>query len=77
MVGMLSDITEVRNAHQLSAFEELAKHYEHHEKNYRQALAMTDAALGIGSSPELLHRRSRLSSRLDRLQEGQAASELF
>ncbi len=77
MVGILSDVTEVRNAHQLSAFEELAKHYEHHEKNYRQALAMTDAAVAIGSSPELLHRRSRLSSKLDRPQEGHAASELF
>ena len=77
MAGLLSDVTEVRNAHQLSAFEELAKHYEHHEKNYKRALEMTDAAAAIDSSPELLHRRSRLGKKLERLQEGKAASELF
>ena len=77
MVGMLSDVSEVRNAHQLSAFEELAKHYEHHAKNYRRALAMTDAAMAIGSSPKLLHRRNRLGGKIERLEEGQAASELF
>ena len=77
MVGLLSDISEVRNAHQLSAFEELAKYYEHHEKNYQQALAMTDAAVAIDSSPGLLHRKSRLGGKLERLQEGQPPSELF
>jgi len=77
MAGMLSGITEVRNAHQLSAFEELAKHYEHHKKNYRQALAMTNAAVAIGSTPELLHRRDRLGGKIERLQEGRPPSELF
>ena len=77
MVGMLSDITEVRNAHQLSAFEELAKHYEHHEKNYRRALAMTDAAVAIDSSPGLLHRKNRLGNKIERLKDGRPPSELF
>jgi hypothetical protein len=77
MVGMLSDVSEVSNAHQLSAFEELAKHYEHHAKNYQRALAMTDAAMAIDSSPQLLHRRSRLGGKIERLQDGQAPSELF
>ena len=77
MAGLLADVTEVRNAHQLSAFEELAKHYEHHEKNYQRALAMTDAAVAIDSSPELLHRKSRLGGKIERRRKGKAASELF
>jgi hypothetical protein len=45
---------------------ELAKHYEHHEKNLALALEMTDSALKVLVCPDLARRRARLEGRLQR-----------
>jgi uncharacterized protein YprB with RNaseH-like and TPR domain len=63
---------------EIYAHEELAKHYEHTEKNFSEALRWTEAALAILSMPDapfveklqweepLKHRRSRLQGKLAR-----------
>jgi uncharacterized protein YprB with RNaseH-like and TPR domain len=66
MLEILCDLAQVNNAHRQAALEELAKHYEHNEKNAALALEMTESALGVAPSPELLHRKSRLEKRLAR-----------
>jgi uncharacterized protein YprB with RNaseH-like and TPR domain len=70
MLGILAELTEVKNPHRCAAFEELAKHYEHREKDYAQALAMTESALRIEASDELRHRKGRLEKRLARQAKG-------
>jgi hypothetical protein len=44
----------------LFALEELAKHYEHREKNHTLALEMTRAALEHEETPALRRREERL-----------------
>lgn len=63
----LSGLTELagcRNPFQCEALEELAKYYEHRERNYAMALEVTLAALCLAESSELRHRRTRLEGRL-------------
>jgi hypothetical protein len=48
------------------AYEELAKHYEHRERNYAMALEMTRGALALEETPSILRREQRLRTRLDR-----------
>jgi uncharacterized protein YprB with RNaseH-like and TPR domain len=63
-VAMFSDLAASPNAFQLRAFEELAKFYEHRERNYAMALEMTRSAQALGGSPEIDHRAARLRDRL-------------
>ena len=63
---------------EIYAHEELAKYYEHSEKNFSEALKWTEAALAILSMPDALfveklqweeplkHRRGRLQEKLAR-----------
>ena len=44
--------------------QELAKHYEHREKNYAMALEMTRSALAIEDTPEIRRREHRLKTRI-------------
>ena len=60
----LSDLAGVKNPYQQPALEELAKHREHRDKDFQTALEATEAALVIDSSPELLHRKRRLTRKL-------------
>ena len=55
------DLASGKNPFRQAALEELAKYYEHAERNYSMALEMTAAALGLGAAPELERRRQRLS----------------
>jgi hypothetical protein len=48
------------------AFEEIAKHYEHREKNYVMALEMTRNALLFEDTPQIRRREVRLKARLER-----------
>ena len=63
-LALFSELTTVRNPHQAEAFQELAKYYEHTEKNYALALDMTEEALRLGASAELVKRRDRLQARM-------------
>lgn len=62
-VALFTELTTARNPHQAGALEELAKYFEHTEKNYALALDMTEEALRLGHSPELARRRERLVKR--------------
>ena len=63
-VPVLTDLAACRNPFRVPALEELAKHYEHKERNYAMALEFTLTALAGGASDSLLRRRDRLQSRL-------------
>ena len=63
-LDVLTDLAASRNPFRASALEELAKHYEHRERNYAMALEMTRGALEIEDSEAFRHRASRLERRL-------------
>ena len=50
----------------MRALEELAKHYEHRERNYVMALEMTRTALEVDDTPEIRKREARLKARSQR-----------
>ncbi len=59
-----ADLTASRNPFRAAAYQELAKHYEHRERNYAMALEMTRCAIDLQPS-EALHRRAdRLRRRM-------------
>jgi len=59
-----ADLTASPNPYRAHAFAQLAKHYEHRERNYVLALEMTHNARNIEDSPDLEHRETRLRRRL-------------
>jgi uncharacterized protein YprB with RNaseH-like and TPR domain len=63
-LAVWTDLTESRNAYRVKAMEELAKHYEHREKDYARALEMTRGALEYEDSAGLRKREIRLERRL-------------
>ena len=70
-VNIWNDLAAVRNPFQILALQELAKHYEHREKDLARALETTRAALDhIGmtheNSPALRRREERLIKRTER-----------
>ncbi len=62
---VFTDLSACRNPYRSQAYVELAKHYEHRERNYAIALDMTQAALNLEDTPEIRHRESRLQRRLE------------
>ncbi|HUA21035.1 MAG TPA: ribonuclease H-like domain-containing protein [Bryobacteraceae bacterium] len=60
---LLTDLAAVKNPFQAAAFVELAKYYEHRERNYSMALEMTRHALAIEDSEALRRRAARLEKR--------------
>jgi uncharacterized protein YprB with RNaseH-like and TPR domain len=68
-VVMWTDLAAVRNSFRIPALEELAKHYEHRQKDLGRALETTRAALAFidvnhEESPALRRREQRLTRRL-------------
>ena len=63
-LAVFTDLASGRNPYRAAALEELAKHYEHKERNYPMALEMTRAALEIEESAEFRRREERLRKRL-------------
>ena len=61
---VFADLAASPNPYRGHAFRELAKHYEHRERNYAMALEMTRNARGLEDSPELERREDRLKRRL-------------
>ncbi len=61
---MLTEIAGCSNEYRVSALEELAKYYEHEERNLALALDFTAQALSFGDSSSLNHRKQRLEKRL-------------
>jgi tetratricopeptide (TPR) repeat protein len=64
-LAAVTELTESRNPYRVRALEELAKHYEHRQRNYAMALEMTRSALAIEDTPEMRKREERLKARVD------------
>jgi hypothetical protein len=65
-VAIWNDLAEGRNSFRIPALEELAKYYEHRQKDPARALEMTRAALAHDDSPALRSREQRLQRRLEK-----------
>jgi uncharacterized protein YprB with RNaseH-like and TPR domain len=63
-VAAFTDLAASRNPYRVRALEEVAKYYEHHERNYIMALEITRGALAIEDTPELRRRECRLGKRV-------------
>jgi len=63
-LAVYTDLAGGRNPYRLRALEELAKYYEHRERNYAMALEMTRTALALADTPEIRRREERLKQRL-------------
>ncbi|HLN04024.1 MAG TPA: ribonuclease H-like domain-containing protein [Bryobacteraceae bacterium] len=61
---VFADLAASPNPYRAHAFTELAKHYEHRERDYATAFEMTRKARAIEDSAELAHREERLERRL-------------
>ena len=62
-LATFTDLTRQPNPWRVKAYEELAKHYEHKEKNLPMALECTRAARAVEDSPALESRQRRLESK--------------
>jgi uncharacterized protein len=65
-LAAFTELASTRNSHRVTALEELAKHYEHRERNHAMALEFTLSALQLSDTAELRHRAERLKRRLAR-----------
>ncbi len=63
-IALYTELTQCRNEFQVDAHEELAKFYEHKERNYAMALDLVDAAIRMRDSEGLRKRKLRLETRL-------------
>ena len=61
---VLTDLAASSNPWRAAAFVELAKHYEHRERNYAMALEMTRSALDVEPSDAIRRRATRLEKRI-------------
>jgi uncharacterized protein len=62
--AVLEDLTASRNPYRARAFEELAKHYEHCERDFSEALKMARSARVMADSERLRRREERLEARV-------------
>ena len=65
-LAAFTELASTANSHRVPALEELAKHYEHRERNPAMALEFTRSALQVEDSEPLRRRAARLKQRLDR-----------
>jgi tetratricopeptide (TPR) repeat protein len=61
---VFTDLTASPNPYRAHGFAQLAKYYEHRERNYALALEMTRSARELEDSPALAQREDRLRRRL-------------
>ncbi|MFL6417558.1 MAG: ribonuclease H-like domain-containing protein [Bryobacteraceae bacterium] len=65
-LNVLAELAGCKNEYRVNALEELAKFYEHQEKNFSLALDFTCRAIDLMPSPTLLRRKTRLEKRLSK-----------
>jgi uncharacterized protein len=65
-LAAMTELAGCRNLYRVRAYEELAKHYEHNERNYAMALEMTRGALAIEDATPLRHREQRLLGKINK-----------
>ena len=63
---VLTDLAAAPGAYRVRALEELAKFYEHRERNYAMALEMTRTALSLADTPAIRRREERLKARVNK-----------
>jgi uncharacterized protein len=63
-LAVWSELTTVPNPFQAQAYEQLAIHYEHREKNITIAIELTRTALELNPTPELQKRQARLAKKM-------------
>jgi uncharacterized protein YprB with RNaseH-like and TPR domain len=66
VLAVFTELSGSRNPYRARALEELAKYYEHRERNYSMALEMTRSALAIEDTPEIRRREERLKRRVSK-----------
>ena len=62
-VATFTDLSISPNPFRVKAYEELAMHYEHRERNFSMAIECVRAARQIADSPDLQKRQSRLEAK--------------
>ncbi|MBI3208352.1 MAG: ribonuclease H-like domain-containing protein [Candidatus Solibacter usitatus] len=65
-LAVYTELAQSPNPHRVAAFEELAKFYEHKERNHAMALEFTRQAIAVTDTPELRHRERRLLRKVSR-----------
>ena len=65
-LATFTDLTLQRNPYRARAYEEVAKYYEHRERNFAMALEFVRAARASGDSAALGAREARLQARTER-----------
>ncbi len=60
-----AELAGSRNPYRVRALEEMAKHYEHRERDYARALETTRRALALEDTSALRRREERLRARID------------
>jgi uncharacterized protein YprB with RNaseH-like and TPR domain len=68
--ALFTELAGCANDYRVLALEELAKYYEHEERNYGLALEFTKEALRYDDSEALAHRKGRLERRLAKPRPG-------
>jgi uncharacterized protein YprB with RNaseH-like and TPR domain len=63
---VLTDLIASPNAYRIAAYEALAKHHEHQERDYARALELVRSARALADSEDLRKRQARLERRLAR-----------
>ena len=63
-LAVYTDLAASRNPYRIRALEELAKHYEHRERNYARALEATRSVMALADTPQIRRREERLKRRL-------------
>ena len=71
-LAVVTELAGSRNPYRAHALEQLAKHYEHDERNYGMALEMTRAAIGLEDTPRIRKREERLKAKLARYAAAQS-----
>jgi len=61
---VFEELASGRNPYRAAALAELAKHYEHRERDYARALELVRQAIAVADSVELRQREARLERRL-------------
>ncbi len=65
-LAAFTELASIQNQFRIPALEELAKHYEHRERNYAMALEFTSTAIELTDTEELRRRAARLRRRLEK-----------
>lgn len=63
---VFEELASGRNPYRAQALEELAKHFEHREKDYERALELVREAIAVADSVELRQREARLERRVSK-----------